>query len=62
MFIDEDFGTLDSDYLDVALTALSSLQSEGKLIDVISHLSELKERIDTHITVAPVGSGRSRIE
>jgi len=61
MFIDEGFGTLDSDYLDVALTALSSLQSEGKLIGVISHLSELKERIATHITVAPVGNGRSRI-
>jgi len=62
MFIDEGFGTLDSDYLDVALTALSSLQSEGKLIGVISHLSELKERIATHITVTPVGNGRSRIE
>jgi len=61
MFIDEGFGTLDSDYLDVALTALSSLQSEGKLIGVISHLSELKERIATHITVASVGNGRSRI-
>jgi exonuclease SbcC len=62
MFIDEGFGTLDSDYLDVALTALSSLQSEGKLIGVISHLSELKERITTHITVAQVGNGRSRIK
>jgi len=62
MFIDEGFGTLDSDYLDVALTALSSLQSEGKLIGVISHLSELKERIATHITVTSVGNGRSRIK
>jgi len=49
MFIDEGFGTLDSDYLNVALTALSNLQSEGKLIGVISHLTELKERIVTHI-------------
>jgi exonuclease SbcC len=61
MFIDEGFGTLDSDYLDVALTALSNLQSEGKLIGVISHLSELKERIAMHIAVTPVGNGHSKI-
>lgn len=48
MFIDEGFGTLDADYLDVALNALSNLQSEGKIIGVISHLTELKERIATH--------------
>jgi len=61
MFIDEGFGTLDSDYLDVALSALSSLQSEGKLIGVISHLTELKERIATHIEVVPCGNGFSKI-
>jgi len=61
MFIDEGFGTLDSDYLDVALSALSNLQNEGKLIGVISHLSELKERIATHIEVVPLGNGYSRI-
>ena len=62
MFIDEGFGTLDSDYLDVALTALSNLQNEGKLIGVISHLTELKERIPTHISVIQKGNGHSRIE
>ncbi|MDO5615107.1 MAG: SbcC/MukB-like Walker B domain-containing protein [Cruoricaptor ignavus] len=62
MFIDEGFGTLDSDYLDVALTALSNLQSEGKIIGVISHLSELKERIATHIEVVPSGNGHSKIQ
>ncbi|MCL2158440.1 MAG: AAA family ATPase [Oscillospiraceae bacterium] len=61
MFIDEGFGTLDSDYLDMALTALSNLQSEGKLIGVISHLTELKERIATHIEVTPIGEGYSKI-
>ena len=61
MFIDEGFGTLDSDYLDVALSALSNLQSEGKIIGVISHLSELKERIATHIEVVPSGNGHSKI-
>jgi exonuclease SbcC len=62
MFIDEGFGTLDSDYLDVALSALSNLQSEGKIIGVISHLSELKERIATHIEVIPTGNGYSKIQ
>lgn len=62
MFIDEGFGTLDSDYLDVALNALSNLQSEGKVIGIISHLNELKERIATHIEVVPNGNGHSRIQ
>lgn len=62
MFIDEGFGTLDSDYLDVALNALSNLQSEGKIIGVISHLTELKERIATHIEVIPSGNGHSKIQ
>ena len=62
MFIDEGFGTLDSDYLNVILTALSNLQSEGKLIGVISHLAELKERIATHIEVIPKGDGHSKLE
>ncbi|MDR1759984.1 MAG: AAA family ATPase [Fibrobacter sp.] len=62
MFIDEGFGTLDSEYLDLALSALNGLQSEGKLIGVISHLAELKERIATHIEIIPQGNGYSKIE
>jgi len=62
MFIDEGFGTLDTDYLDIALSALSNLQNEGKLIGVISHLSELKERIATHIEITPKGNGYSWVE
>ncbi|MBS1781883.1 MAG: AAA family ATPase [Bacteroidetes bacterium] len=62
MFIDEGFGTLDTDYLDIALNALANLQSEGKVIGVISHLSELKERIATHIEVIPSGNGHSKIQ
>ncbi|HHT23237.1 MAG TPA: AAA family ATPase [Bacteroidales bacterium] len=62
MFIDEGFGTLDADYLDLALNALSNLQSEGKIIGVISHLTELKERIATHVEVVPAGNGHSKIQ
>lgn len=62
MFIDEGFGTLDADYLDLALNALSNLQSEGKIIGVISHLTELKERIATHVEVVTTGNGHSKIQ
>jgi len=61
MFIDEGFGTLDTDYLDVAVDALTNLQNEGKVIGVISHMAELKERIGTHIEVIPGGNGHSKI-
>ncbi len=62
LFIDEGFGTLDTDYLDVALSALSNLQSDGKIIGVISHVNELKERIATHIEVVSKGNGYSKIQ
>jgi exonuclease SbcC len=61
MFIDEGFGTLDAQYLVVAVDALRNLQSEGKIIGVISHMAELKEQIPTHIEVIPGGNGHSKI-
>jgi DNA repair protein SbcC/Rad50 len=61
LFLDEGFGTLDEDALDVALDTLGSLQQQGKLIGVISHVSALKERIATQITVIPGPGGRARI-
>ncbi|MCF6253897.1 MAG: hypothetical protein L3J38_04030, partial [Thiomicrorhabdus sp.] len=61
LFLDEGFGTLDEDALDTALEALSSLQEDGKLIGVISHVSTLKERISTQIQVTPHNGGRSVI-
>ena len=62
LFLDEGFGTLDEDSLEMALDTLSSLQEDGKLIGVISHISSLKERITTQIKVSPVGGGKSVIE
>ena len=59
LFLDEGFGTLDEDALDTALDALGSLQQDGKLIGVISHVPALKERIRTQITVTPISGGRS---
>ncbi len=59
LFLDEGFGTLDEEALDTALQTLSSLQQEGKLIGVISHIQALKDRIGTQIQVTPLRGGRS---
>jgi len=61
LFLDEGFGTLDEDALEIALETLSCLQQDGKLIGVISHVSALKERISTQINVQPVSGGKSAI-
>ena len=52
---------MDEDALETALETLSSLQQDGKLIGVISHVSALKERISTQIQVQPKAGGRSEI-
>jgi len=61
LFLDEGFGTLDEEALDVALNTLSDLHQEGKMIGIISHVPALKERISTQIKVAPMGAGRSSL-
>lgn len=61
LFLDEGFGTLDEEALDTALETLASLQQDGKLIGVISHIPTLKERISTQILVIPQSGGRSEI-
>lgn len=62
LFLDEGFGTLDEDALEVALDTLASLKQDGKLIGIISHVSALKERIGTQIIVSPQTSGKSIIK
>ena len=51
IFIDEGFGSLDAETLDIALTTLIDLQSYGRNIGIISHVSELKERIRSKVEV-----------
>lgn len=51
MFIDEGFGTLDPDTLELAMETLVKLQSSGRLIGMISHVPELKTRIPAHLEV-----------
>ncbi|MEN0005576.1 MAG: AAA family ATPase [Bacteroidota bacterium] len=61
LFIDEGFGTLDENSLDLAISTLENLQSSGKTIGVISHVKALKERITTQIRVVKQGSGISQL-
>lgn len=61
LFLDEGFGTLDEESLDTALETLASLQREGKLIGVISHIPAIRDRIGTRIQVIPQHGGRSAV-
>lgn len=63
LFLDEGFGTLDAQTLDIALDALDSLNATGKTIGVISHVEAMKERIPVQIKVKKVnGLGLSRLD
>lgn len=61
LFLDEGFGTLDEEALEVALDTLAALHEDNKLIGVISHISALKNRISTQIQVEPLHGGRSTL-
>lgn len=61
LFIDEGFGTLDADTLDIAIDALENLQASGKNIGIISHVEALKERIGTQIQLSRLPGGTSEI-
>ena len=62
LFLDEGFGTLDGDTLEVALAALDALNASGKMIGIISHVEALKERIPAQIRVEKgAGVGYSKL-
>ncbi len=61
LFMDEGFGTLDKESLEVALNALNLLQHSGKMVGVISHVEALKESIPLQIKVLPNGDGTSKV-
>lgn len=57
MFIDEGFGTLDSESLDMAIECLLETQENGRLVGIISHVPELKERIPARLEVTATNQG-----
>lgn len=61
LFIDEGFGSLDPDTLDIAIASLDSLQALGRKVGVISHVPILVERIGAKVMVEKLGGGRSRV-
>ncbi|MBF0453384.1 MAG: hypothetical protein HQL72_01045 [Magnetococcales bacterium] len=62
LFIDEGFGALDENSLNMAISALEALQSTGRQVGVISHIAALTERIGLQIQVTNQGGGQSHIE
>ena len=60
MFVDEGFGSLDEESLDQAMRALSTLADGNRLVGIISHVAELKNRIDKQIVVTKEPSGGSK--
>jgi exonuclease SbcC len=61
LFIDEGFGSLDSETLATALDALDRLQAQGRKVGVISHVQEMTERIATQIQIRKRMGGRSEV-
>ena len=59
LFIDEGFGTLDAESLELSMRVISTLSETGRLIGVISHVEDLKYRIENKITVLKSDSGSS---
>ncbi|HEX8592153.1 MAG TPA: AAA family ATPase [Pseudomonas sp.] len=62
LFIDEGFGSLDPESLQLAMDALDGLQAQGRKVGVISHVQEMHERIPVQIQVRRQGNGLSTIE
>lgn len=62
LFIDEGFGSLDSDILEQALNVLAELSESDHLVGIISHVEELKRRIDRQIVVSKDENGGSHIK
>jgi len=62
LFIDEGFGSLDPESLQLAMDALDGLQAQGRKVAVISHVQEMHERIPVQIEVQRQGNGLSTLE
>jgi exonuclease SbcC len=61
LFIDEGFGSLDPETLNIAMDALESLHHQGRKVGVISHVQEMTERIPVQIQVSKQNNGKSKV-
>src|SRR5664279_3536300 len=61
LFIDEGFGTLDSDTLDQVMGVIDELRDRGRTVGIVSHVSELKDRIAERIEVRRLADGSSTL-
>jgi len=59
LFIDEGFGSLNDEALEQAINVLTTLSGDGRLVGVISHVNELRERIDAQLVVSKTAKGSS---
>ncbi len=59
IFIDEGFGSLDIDSLNTAIDTLINIESEGRMVGIISHVEELKNQVSNKIIITPSTSGSS---
>jgi len=57
ILIDEGFGSLDPEALDAAINSLTQLKSGGRLVGIISHVAELRERIDARLEIIQTRAG-----
>lgn len=57
ILVDEGFGSLDPETLDAAINTLLALQEGGRLVGIISHVAELKERIPAQLEIIPTQQG-----
>jgi exonuclease SbcC len=62
MFVDEGFGSLDEESLSQAIHTLKGLTEGNRLVGIISHVAQLKERIDRQIVVTKEKTGGSKVE
>ncbi|WP_110240035.1 AAA family ATPase [Nocardioides gilvus] len=62
LFIDEGFGSLDTETLDTTLDTIDALREGGRTVGLISHVDQVKERIPHHLKVSVTSQGWSRIE
>ncbi|RFA08612.1 hypothetical protein B7R54_04740 [Subtercola boreus] len=62
LFVDEGFGTLDAETLEIAMTTLDGLRTGGRTIGLISHVESMKEQISAKLRITVTDAGYSRIE